>query len=158
MRPLPAAPFEACDLQSDQVTATSQVRYRGNDYSVPVAYGHRKVWIKGFVDRVVIDCAAEIIADHPRSYDTGDMEFNPIHYLPLIERKIMSFDQAAPLQGRDLHDAFQTLQRLRKDGLLQPRLHYIQVTNTRTSPILWNIDQIMLRMADFAAPVSGGGK
>ena len=48
-----------------------------------------------------------------------------------------------------LHIHFHTLQRLRKDGLLQPRLHYIQVTNTKTSPILWNIDQIMLRMGDF---------
>jgi len=67
MRDLPGAPFEACDLQSGQVTSTSQVRYRGNDYSVPVAYGHREVWIKGFVDRVVLGCAAEVIADHPRS-------------------------------------------------------------------------------------------
>ena len=80
MRSLPAAPFEACDLQSGQVTSTSQVRYRGNDYSVPVAYGHREVWIKGFVDRVVIGCAAETIAEHPRSYDTGDMVFDPVHY------------------------------------------------------------------------------
>ena len=46
---LPAAPFEACDLQSGQVTSTSQVRYRGNDYSVPVAYGHREVWIKALL-------------------------------------------------------------------------------------------------------------
>ena len=53
---------------------------------------------------------------------------------------------------------YQTLQQLRKDGLLLPRTHFIRVTNTKTSPILWNIDQIMLRMADFAAPVSGGGK
>ena len=112
MRPLPAAPFEACDLQSGQVTSTSQVRYRGNDYSVPVAYGHREVWIKGFVTRVVIGCAAEVIADHPRSYGTGDMMFDPVHYLPLIERKIMAFDQAAPLQGWDLPEAFATLQRL----------------------------------------------
>lgn len=112
MRHLPAAPFEACDLQSDQVTSTSQVRYRSNDYSVPVAYGHRDVWIKGFVDRVVIGCVAEIIAEHPRSYETGNMAFDPVHYLPLIERKIMSFDQAAPLQGWDLPDAFKTLQRL----------------------------------------------
>jgi transposase len=112
MRDLPAAPFEACDLQSGQVTSTSVVRYRGNDYSVPVAYGHREVWIKGFVDRVVIGCAAEVIAQHRRSYDTGDMVFNPIHYLRLIERKIMSFDQAAPLQNWDLPEAFATLQRL----------------------------------------------
>lgn len=112
MRPLPVAPFEACDLQSGQVTSTSVVRYRGNDYSVPVAFGHREVWIKGFVDRVVIGCAAEIIADHPRSYDTGDMVFAPVHYLRLIERKIMSFDQAAPLQNWELPEAFATLQRL----------------------------------------------
>ena len=112
MRTLPTAPFEACDLQSGQVTSTSVVRYRGNDYSVPVAFGHREVWIKGFVGRVVIGCAAEIIADHPRSYDTGDMVFDPVHYLRLIERKIMSFDQAAPLQNWELPEAFATLQRL----------------------------------------------
>ena len=112
MQTLPAAPFEACDLQSGQVTSTSMVRYRGNDYSVPVAYGHREVWIKGFVDCVVIGCVAEVIADHPRSYETDDMVFDPVHYLPLIERKIMAFDQAAPLQGWDLPKAFGTLQRL----------------------------------------------
>ena len=112
MRDLPAAPFEACDLRSGQVTSTSVVRYRGNDYSVPVAFGHRDVWIKGFVTRVVIGCAAAVIADHPRSCDTGDMVFDPLHYLPLIERKIMAFDQAAPLQGWALPEAFATLQRL----------------------------------------------
>ena len=112
MRALPAAPFEACDFRSGQVTSTSMVRYRTNDYSVPVAYGHRDVWIKGFVTRVVIGCGAEVIAEHPRSYETEDMVFDPIHYLPLIERKIMSFDQAAPLQGWELPDAFATLQRL----------------------------------------------
>ncbi len=42
MQGLPAAPFEACDLRSGQVTSRSVVRYRGNDYSVPVAFGHRE--------------------------------------------------------------------------------------------------------------------
>ena len=85
MRSLPAAPFEACDLQSGQVTSTSQVRYRGNDYSVPVAYGHREVWIKGFVDRVVIGCAAETIAEHPSTrvtwYLTGSLPGAQDHVL-----------------------------------------------------------------------------
>ena len=112
MRDLPAAPFEACDLQSGQVTSTSVVRYRGNDYSVPVAFGHREVWVKGFVGRVVIGCAGEVIAEHIRSYEKDDITFDPVHYLRLIERKIMAFDQAAPLQGWDLPDAFATLQRL----------------------------------------------
>jgi len=53
-----------------------------------------------------------VIAEHARSYDAGDMVFNPVHYLRLIERKIMAFDKAAPLQDWDLPDAFSTLQRL----------------------------------------------
>ena len=128
MRDLPAASFEACDLQSGRVSSTSVVRYRGNDYSVPVAYGHRDVGIKGFVDREVIGCSAEVIAGHSRSYDTGDMVFDPVHYLPLIERKNMSFDQAVPLQAWELPDAFATLQRLleSRQGKVGKR-EYVQV-------------------------------
>ncbi|MXN49476.1 IS21 family transposase, partial [Shinella kummerowiae] len=37
MRPLPASPFDACDQASAVVTAQSLVRYKTNDYSVPVA-------------------------------------------------------------------------------------------------------------------------
>ena len=39
-RPLPA-PFDACDKQGTRVNSLSLVRYRTNDYSVPVAYGHQ---------------------------------------------------------------------------------------------------------------------
>ena len=51
-------------------------------YSVPVAYGHRDVWIRGYVDEVVIGCSGEVIARHPRCYDREDMVFDPLHYLP----------------------------------------------------------------------------
>ena len=53
-----------------------------------------------------------IIARHPRSYDREDMVFDPIHYLPLLEHKIGALDQAAPLAGWELPDAFPTLRRL----------------------------------------------
>ena len=63
-RPLPA-PFDACDKQGTRVNSLSLVRYRTNDYSVPVAYGHQEVWIRGYVHEVVIGCGAGIIARHP---------------------------------------------------------------------------------------------
>ena len=110
-RPLPA-PFDACDKQGTRVNSLSLVRYRTNDYSVPVAYGHQEVWIRGYVHEVVIGCGAGIIARHPRSYDREDMVFDPIHYLPLLEHKIGALDQAAPLAGWELPDAFPTLRRL----------------------------------------------
>ena len=40
------------------------------------------------------------------------MVFDPIHYLPLLEQKIAALDQAAPLAGWELPDAFPTLRRL----------------------------------------------
>ena len=109
--PLPPAPYDACDKRPGRASSLSLVRYRSNDYSVPVAYGHREVLIRGYVDEVVISCGAEVIARHRRSYDSEDLIFDPLHYLPLIEQKIGALDQAAPLAGWDLPEAFITLRR-----------------------------------------------
>ena len=56
--PLPAAPYDACDQRASRVSSLSLVRYRTTDYSVPVAYGHRDVLVRGYVDRVVISCGS----------------------------------------------------------------------------------------------------
>ena len=108
MAELPPAPFDACDQATGRVSSQALVRYKTNDYSVPVAYGHRDVWVRGYVGQVVIGCGGEIIARHPRCYDREDMVFDPVHYLPLLEKKIGALDQAAPLAEWDLPTEFQT--------------------------------------------------
>ena len=111
--PLPEAPYDACDKQAGRVSSLSLVRYRTNDYSVPVAYGHRDVMVRGYVDRVVSSCGSdEVIARHHRSYRRDDFVYDPVHYLPLLEQKTAALDQAAPLQGWDLPEEFATLRRL----------------------------------------------
>ena len=110
--PLPPVSFDACDQRAGRVSSLSLVRYKTNDYSVPVPYGHRDVMVRGYVDQVVISCGAEVIARHPRSYERDDFVYDPIHYLPLLEQKIGALDQAAPLQGWDLPEDFATLRRL----------------------------------------------
>ena len=109
---LPQAPYDACEKRAARVNSLSLVRYRGNDYSVPTAYGHREVLVRGYVHQVVIACAADEIACHPRSYEREDFVFNPLHYLALLERKIGALDQAAPLVGWALPEEFATLRRL----------------------------------------------
>ena len=84
---LPAVPYDASDRHTTRVSSLSLVRYRTNDYSVPVAYGHREVLVRGYVDEVVISCGTEVIARHRRSYKRDDSVFDPVHYLPLLERK-----------------------------------------------------------------------
>src|SRR3954465_5993366 len=106
MLPLPSTPYEACERRSARVSSLSLVRYRGNDYSVPVAYGHRELLVRGYVEEVVIGCGAAMIARHRRSYEREEVLAQPLHYLPLLERKIGALDQAAPLAGWGLPEAF----------------------------------------------------
>lgn len=97
--PLPATPFDPCHIVPGRASSMSLVRYRTNDYSVPTAYAHQDVVIKGYVDRVDIICRGEKVASHARSYAREDFIADPLHYLALIERKPRSLDQAAPLDS-----------------------------------------------------------
>jgi hypothetical protein len=125
---LPAAPYDACEKISTRATSISMVRYRGNDYSVPVAHAHHEVQVRGYVHEVVIGCGTEIIARHRRSYEKADMIFDPMHFLPLLEQKVGALDQAAPLQGWDLPDGFATLHRLLEARMgKKGKREYVQV-------------------------------
>ena len=88
------------------------MRYRLVDYSAPAVHAHKKVTVKGYVDRVEIALGAEIVARHRRSYVRGDVVYDPLHYLSLLEKKPGALDQAAPLRGWKLDPAFDTLRRL----------------------------------------------
>jgi len=110
--PLPAVPYEPCEKRTTRVTSLSLVRYRNNDYSVPTAYGHREVLIKGYVHEVMICAGSEVIARHVRSYEREDMLFDPLHYLALLEQKPNALDQAAPLASWQVPKEFWELRRL----------------------------------------------
>ena len=99
--------------------------YETNDYSVPTEYGHRQVLVKAFVWELVISCASEVIARHPRSYDREEMIFNPMHYLALLEQKTNALDQAAPLQRLQVPEEFLELRR-QMEARLPLRANYRQ--------------------------------
>jgi transposase len=125
---LPAAPYDACEKKAGRVSSLSLVRYRGTDYSVPTAYGHREVLIRGYVHDVVISCGAEIIARHVRSYEREDFVFEPLHYLALLEQKTGALDQAAPLAGWQLPEEFTILRRLLEARMgKQGKREFVQV-------------------------------
>jgi transposase len=109
---LPAVPYEACEKQATRVSSLSLVRYRGNDYSVPVEFGHREVVVKGYVHQVAVHCGAQEIARHARSYEKHDAIYEPRHYLPLLEQKTNALDQAAPLAEWELPEEFARIRRL----------------------------------------------
>lgn len=155
--PLPGTPYEACDKRTGRVSSLSLVRYRGNDYSVPVCWGHREVLVKGYVHEVVISCGAEVIARHARSYEREDMIFDPLHYLALLEQKTNALDQAAPLAGWELPEEFPQLRRLLEARLSKRgKREYVQVLRLLETFCLEEValavqDALRLRAISFDA-------
>ena len=72
-----------------------------------------RCWSAAMLHEVVISCAAEVIARHPRSYEQEDFVFDPLHYLSLLEHQDQRAEhQAAPLAGWLLPPVFGDLRRL----------------------------------------------
>jgi transposase len=109
--PLPTTPFQACRVQPGGANSESLVRFDDNDYSVPVEYAHHPVAVRGYYDRVEIGYQQQVIATHRRCWDRQQVRFEPMHYLPLLERKPGALDHARPLEGWDLPSCFAVLRR-----------------------------------------------
>jgi transposase len=125
---LPDQAFDPCEKVCTRANSLSLVRYRLNDYSVPTAYGHHEVLVRGYFDHVVLCCGSEVVASHVRSYAKAEFIYNPLHYLALLERKPRALDQAAPLQNWALPDEFEQLRRLLEARMdKRGRKEYIQV-------------------------------
>jgi transposase len=135
--PLPAAPFDACRIEERHATSLSLVHFQSNSYSVPVEYAHREVTVKAYVDRVLLCHKADVIATHARSYGQGEFVFDPIHYLPLLERKPGGLDGAMPFSAWQLPECFERLRRCleARNGNAGKR-EYIQVLQLlRDNPV-----------------------
>lgn len=107
LAPLPENPYDPCVISSARVSSTSLVRYKETDYSVPVRYGYQDIFVKAYVDKVLIIKGSEVIATHKRSYEKGDAVYDLLHYLPLLEQKANALDQAAPLKTYSLPPVFE---------------------------------------------------
>lgn len=110
-RPLPVVAFEACRKESRISNSLSLVRFDDNDYSVPVAYAHHTITLKGSCEEVSIYSGPEAIARHRRIWEKEQISLDPIHYLALLERKPGALDVARPLVGLDLPECFAILRR-----------------------------------------------
>ena len=109
--PLPSAPFEASRKVSTTASSLSLVRFDQNDYSVPVAYGHHPVVVKGFCNEIRLSYLGAEIARHKRIWKKEQVSFDPMHYLALLERKPGSLDYALPLAEWKLPECFGILRR-----------------------------------------------
>ena len=108
---LPAEPFEARRVEMVTINSLSLGRFDGNDYSVPTAFAYQALTATGSVDHVRFSASGRVVAQHPRCWGKGQVTFEPLHYLALLERKPGALDHARPLAGWSLPEVFATLRR-----------------------------------------------
>jgi hypothetical protein len=125
--PLPFTAFEACRTQPGRVNSELLVRFDDNDYSVPMEYAYQDVVVKGDADQVKICRFQDVIAVHRRCWSREQQIFNPLHYLPLLERKPHALAFARPLAELTLPGCFEVLQHRMEWDLDQGRREYVQV-------------------------------
>jgi len=118
--PLAKASFDSRKLVSTTANSEALVRFDTNDYSVPVAHGHKPVVLKASVDTVFLYHHGLEIARHGRCWLREKQIFEPLHYLRLLDRKPGSLDYARPLADwslpEDLHRLRRRLEAQRDDG------------------------------------------
>ena len=119
LHPLPFKPFDACRKQPGKVNSQLLVRFDDNDYSAPLEYAFCDVTVKGYTDRVELLRFNDIIAVHRRCWDKHRQIFDPLHYLPLLERKPHSLAFAKPFENVDLPGCFEVLRRRQEHEMQQ---------------------------------------
>jgi transposase len=127
--PVPARAFEACVMGPGIGDKYQTVAFDGNRYSVPRRWAFRAVTVKGFVDRVEVVADHHVVATHRRSYATGERVLDPLHFLPILERRPATLDHAPVYRDWALPPAFAELRR-ELETRLGPRTgarHFIRV-------------------------------
>ena len=103
--------FEARRIQPAKANSLSLVRFECNDYSVPTEYAHHEVTVVAGIEEVRLVVGHRLVARHPRHWGKEHIEFNPVHYLALLERKPGALDYAKPLENWELPECFRVLRR-----------------------------------------------
>ncbi len=127
LRPLPAHPPESCLTVSRVVDKFGHVREDGVHYSVPIEHAYRPAWLKLYHDRVQIVVRDRVVAEHARSFKVGNKVINPLHVLPLLERKSRAVGEATAIRQWELPEAIGQLRYELREHTRNPDREWVQV-------------------------------
>jgi transposase len=82
-----ATAFEGCATEERRAGMQCLVRFDSNNYSVPCEYAGKVVSVRIFAERVVIAVDGKSVAEHERGFEKKRYILDPLHYIPLLERK-----------------------------------------------------------------------
>ena len=84
LRPLPAIPFDSDEVVPVIVSPHARVAFDGNRYSVPPEFVRRTLTIRAHRDEVRLLHEGQVVAQHLRSYERGQLLVLPEHRLAAL--------------------------------------------------------------------------
>lgn len=81
------------------------VNYDNNRYSIPSEYAGKVVSIRIYASKIVLAVNGKSVAEHERSFERGRYILDPLHYLPLLERKPGALRNGRPFVNWELPQA-----------------------------------------------------
>ena len=84
---LPANAYETEEVVVARIGKLPQVRFEGNDYSVPHTLARRSVEVRATLERVRVLADGAVVADHARSFDRGVIIATAAHLAELRKSK-----------------------------------------------------------------------
>ncbi len=101
---LPPA-FDGYAERAARVSPSSLVSFDRNRYSVDCRHAGKTVQLRAYADRIVIVKDAVVVGEHSRQFGRDKTMFDPMHYLPVLERKPGVLRNGAPFKDWDLPEA-----------------------------------------------------
>jgi transposase len=107
-----AVPFDAGIAQEVRVSPQCLVTFDRNRYSVPCAHANRSVQRRVYAGHVRFYAEGRLIAEHTRVFGRDKTLCDPLHYLPVLERKPGALRNGRPFREWQLPPGLQTLREI----------------------------------------------
>ena len=94
--------FGGYDTEERRAGVDCLVKFDSNYYSLPCEYAGKPVSIRKYANRVVVAVDGKAVAEHEREFEKGRHITEPLHYLPLLERKPGALRNGRPFLNWEL--------------------------------------------------------
>lgn len=114
-----SSPFNGYIEHERRSSCTSLVRYDRNSYSVDCHYANRHVTVRAYADWIQIFADDVVIGKHSRVFGRGKTQYDPWHYIALLERKPGALRNGSPFRQWTLPPSVEQVQSIllaRKGG------------------------------------------
>lgn len=145
LRPLPEYRFETAACTDARVNAFSTVRFRTNDYSVPVRYAGLAVSVKGYPETVEIYHKGILISVHDRLLGRNQASYHLSDYMPLLEKRPRAFFDAAPVKQNIPAEVLDQIreQGASRDSIRELLRFYADAEGVQNAPEIKDVVKVM---------------